>query len=107
MGTQPNDFRIKNVNGHLTPTLITQQKGLRQEDPLSPLLYNIAFDPSILLGPGMTKYPPPPSRISVIPFTRVLLRAMRHITDYLSFYNTTYLIITLIFLVLYLPANCL
>ncbi|KAG1534445.1 hypothetical protein G6F51_012093 [Rhizopus arrhizus] len=35
-----------NINGHLSDSFI-QQRGLRQGDPISPLLFNIAFDPFI------------------------------------------------------------
>ncbi|KAG2228768.1 hypothetical protein INT48_008635 [Thamnidium elegans] len=36
-----------NLNGHITNAPFTQLRGLRQRDPLSTLLFNIAFDPFI------------------------------------------------------------
>ncbi|CEP14639.1 hypothetical protein [Parasitella parasitica] len=34
-----------NINGHISRSYIIQQRGVRQDDPISPLLFNIAFDP--------------------------------------------------------------
>ncbi|KAG2235122.1 hypothetical protein INT48_006503 [Thamnidium elegans] len=36
-----------NVNGHLSP-IVNQQRGLRQGDPLPPIMFNIALEPLLL-----------------------------------------------------------
>ncbi|CEP07078.1 hypothetical protein [Parasitella parasitica] len=33
-----------NINGHIPESHIIQHRGIRQGDPISPLLYNVAFD---------------------------------------------------------------
>jgi hypothetical protein len=36
-----------NINGHLS-TAVPKLRGLKQDDPLSPILYNLAFEPFLL-----------------------------------------------------------